>query len=90
MDAQGLVRLRGAITGGTNNQFATLPIGVRPSKIVQAPVYAACEGIAPHDATDDSEGLYIEQASALGSPGGMSFSSKDCGIYSLDGVTFQP
>ena len=90
MDAQGLVRLRGGIAGGTNPTFATLPVGVRPSSIIQAPVYAACEGIAPHNATDNAEGLYIEFSGHPTMPGAMGFSSDDCGIYSLDGVTVQP
>jgi hypothetical protein len=93
VDAEGQVRLRGAILGGASGHFATLPVAVRPQFILQTSVYAACPKADPTEPTSrfiNAEGLYIEGPTHPTDPGEMSFSSTDCGIYSLDGVTFEP
>jgi hypothetical protein len=83
VEPDGLVRLRGAIAGGTDVEFARLPAGIRPSKILQTAIYAACpSGV-------NTDGLYIEGPLSANT-GKMYVSRTDCGIYSLDGVTFQP
>lgn len=82
VEPDGLVRLRGAIVGGSDVQFASLPAAVRPTAILQTAIYASCP-----DANTD--GLYIEGPMNVNA-GKMYVSRTDCGIYSLDGVTFQP
>jgi hypothetical protein len=82
VEPDGLVRLRGAIAGGTDFEFARLPAGIRPTKILQTAIYADC----PPNITD---GLYIEGPLSANT-GQMSVSHTGCGIYSLDGVTYQP
>jgi hypothetical protein len=83
VEPDGLVRLRGAIAGGTDVEFARLPAGIRPTKILQTAIYAACP------AGVNTDGLYIEGPLSANT-GKMYVSRTDCGIYSLDGVTFQP
>lgn len=82
VEPDGLVRLRGAIAGGTDVEFARLPAGIRPTRILQTAIFASCS-----DANTD--GLYIEGPTNVNA-GKMYVGRTDCGIYSLDGVTFQP
>lgn len=73
----GVVRLQGAISGGTSTTIGTLPSTLRPTKTVRLPTIAS--GTTARITIDPSGAMTVDN------PGGLSVSTL---FLSLDGVSF--